>query len=86
MLRDWIEKIASDKNLRGEDFRVFLILLANAKQEQVEIAQTEIAQKLNIKQPRVSRAIGRLTSLGIINKKLIAGKLVGYEFLIKGSN
>ena len=81
MLRDWLEKIASDKNLRGEDYRVLLILLANTKQEEVEIAQTEIAQKLKIKQPRVSRAIGRLTSLEIINKKLIAGKLVGYKFL-----
>ncbi|MGK7934618.1 MAG: MarR family transcriptional regulator [Xenococcaceae cyanobacterium] len=65
---------------------MLLILLANAESEEVEIAQTEIAQKLDIKQSRVSRAIKRLTELRIINKKLIAGKLVGYKFLIEGKN
>ncbi len=86
MLQEWLEKIASEKKLRGEDYRVLLILLANAESEEVEIAQTEIAQKLDIKQSRVSRAIKRLTELRIINKKLIAGKLVGYKFLIEGKN
>ena len=59
MLRDWLEKIASDQNLRGEDFRVLLVLFANAEGKGVEIAQTEIAQKLDFKKPRVARAIGR---------------------------
>lgn len=83
MVRDWLLKIASERNLRGEDLRVFLILLANAEKEEVRIAQTEIAKSLNLKQSRVSRAIKRLVALEIISKKLIAGKLVGYRFLIE---
>ena len=38
MLRDWLEKIASEQNLRGEDFRLLLVLFANAEGEEVEIA------------------------------------------------
>ena len=85
MFRDWFRKIAKDKSLRGEDYRVLLILLASAESSSVEIAQTEIAESLEIKRTRVSRAIKRLTSLGIISKKFIAGKLVGYRFLIEES-
>lgn len=82
MLRNWLEKIAGEKKLRGEDYRVLLVLLAKADSDSVEISQTEIAKILNIERSRVSRAIKRLTSLGAIDKKLIAGKLVGYHFLI----
>ena len=83
MLRDWLNKAASEKNLRGEDLRVLLVLLANADSKEVLIAQAEIAKSLDFKQSRVSRAIKRLVSLNIIDRKMIAGKLVGYRFLIE---
>ena len=83
MFRDWLRKIAKDKGLRGEDYRVLLILLASTESNSVEITQIEIAQSLEIKRTRVSRAIKRLTENGVIKKKLIAGKLVGYRFLIE---
>ena len=86
MLKDWMRKIATHKHLRGEDYRVLLFLLSNADGSTVEISQAEIAQSLEFKQSRVSRAIKRLTELKIISKKFIAGKLVGYRFLIEEPN
>ena len=82
MIKNWLQRIACEKNLRGEDYKVLLILLAKADSQSVEISQTEIADLLKIKRSRVSRAIARLTSNGAIEKKLVAGKLVGYRFLV----
>ncbi len=46
----------------------------------------EIARSLEYKQPRVSRALKRLDEFKIIKKIFIAGKLVGYRFLIEEPN
>ncbi|MGK7937100.1 MAG: MarR family transcriptional regulator [Xenococcaceae cyanobacterium] len=86
MLKNWLRKIALDKNLRGEDYRVLLFLLSKADGETVEISQAEIASFLEYKQPRVSRALKRLDEFKIIKKIFIAGKLVGYRFLIEEPN
>ena len=83
MLQEWIRKIALDESLRGEDYRVLLFLLSKADGHTVEISQAEIARAFKFKPSRVSRAIKRLTELKIISKKLIAGKLVGYRFLVE---
>ena len=82
MIKNWLQRIACSKNLRVEDYKVLLILLAKADSQSVEISQTEIADLLKIKRSRVSRAIARLTSNGAIDKKLVAGKLVGYRFCV----
>lgn len=82
MLRNWLQRIAAQKDLRGEDYRVLLILLARADSQEVQVSQSEIAKTLSVKRSQVSRAIARLNSLGLIDKKIIAGKLVGYRFLI----
>ncbi|MDJ0634781.1 MAG: helix-turn-helix domain-containing protein [Xenococcaceae cyanobacterium MO_188.B29] len=86
MLKDWMRKVALNKNLRGEDYRVLLFLLSNADGTTVEISQAEIARSLEYKQPRVSRALKRLDEFKIIKKIFIAGKLVGYRFLIEEPN
>ncbi len=86
MLKDWIRKVALNKNLRGEDYRVLLFLLSNADGETVEISQAYLARSLKYKQPRVSRALKRLDEFKIIKKIFIAGKLIGYRFLIEGEN
>ena len=84
MIRNWLLEIASKKDLRGEDYRVLLVLLAKADSQEVQISQLEIAKTLSVKPSQVSRAIARLNSLGLIDKNLIAGKLIGYRFLIDG--
>ena len=85
MIRNWLLKIASKKDLRGEDYRVLLVLLAKADSQEVEISQVEIAKTLSVKRSQVSRAIKRLEALELIKKKTIAGKLVGYWFCVDGS-
>ena len=66
MFTDWLETIASSKQLSGEDFRVLLTLLANAEGFTVEIPQTEIAQKLDCK---------RLTSLALLRTSVLTALL-----------
>ncbi len=80
-LKDWLTAIASNKNLRGEDYKVMLLLLANVDYIITEISQAEIAQKLDMKLPNVCRAIKRLEKEKIIEKRQIGGKLCGYKFL-----
>ena len=86
MYRNWLETVASNKDLSGEDFRVLLTLLANAEGFSVEMPQTEIAQKLDLQTTHVSRSIKNLCSNGFIEKKKIGGKLVGYHFVVAKSN
>ena len=82
MIRDWLLEIARKKDLRREDYRVLLVLLAKADSQEVQISQVEIAKTLSIKRSQVSRAIKRLEVLKLIEKKTIADKLVGYRFFI----
>lgn len=86
MLKNWFRKIALNKNLRGEDYRVLLFLISNADGETIEISQAKIAKTLEFKQSRVSRAIKNLAEQKIISKIIIAEKLIGYRFLISESN
>ncbi len=86
MLKNWFRKIALNKNLRGEDYRVLLFLLSNTDSETIEISQSLIAKNLEFKQSRVSRALKNLSEQKIISKIIIAEKLIGYRFLISESN
>ncbi len=83
MYKDWLEKIASNRDLKWLDLRVLLILLANVRGTNVEISQAEIARKLGMENSHVSNCIKKLVENGIIQKKYIAGKLIGYKFLIE---
>ena len=85
MYKDWLLSIAANRSLQGADFRVLLTLMANTEVVTAEISQTEIAKILGIESCNVSRSIKKLIENGIIRKKLIAGKLVGYRFLIEES-
>ena len=82
MYTNWLETIASNKDLTGSDFRVLLTLLANAEGLKAEIRQAQIAQKLDLKASHVSRAISNLCNKGIIEKKTVAGKVVGYRLAV----
>ncbi len=82
--RAWLESIASNQNLKWTELRVFLILLGNlAYGTTVEISQIEIARQLNLTPGNVSRSIGKLCELEIIEKRYLAGKLVGYKLLVE---
>ncbi len=83
MYKDWLENIASNRNLKWLDLRVLLMLLANVQGTNVEISQATIARKLGMESSHVSSSIKKLVENGIIKKKYIAGKLVGYRFLIE---
>ncbi len=86
MYKDWLESIASNKDLKWVDLRVFLTLLANIQGATAEISQTEIAQTIDVDSSNVSRSIRKLIENGIIRKKSVAGKLIGYRFLIEEQN
>ena len=84
MYKDWLEAIATNRELKWTDLRVFLILLANIERDvTAEIAQTEIGEKLGIETSNVSRSIKKLTLNGAIERKMQMGKLVGYKFTIE---
>ena len=82
-MKDWLEAIAVNRELKWIDLRVLLVLLANVKDSSIEISQASIAQKLGVEASNVSRSIKKLKENRIIDQKLIAGKLVGYRFLIE---
>ena len=84
MYKDCLESIASNRELKWTDLRVFLLLLANIKEETtVEISQVEIAKKLGVESSHVCQAIKKLSDNKIINKKYIAGKLIGYQLILE---
>ena len=80
-LEEWLTAIASNENLRGEDYKVMFLLLANVDYVIAEISLAEIALKLNMKVPNVCRAIKRLEGEKIIEKRYTGKKLCGYKFL-----
>ncbi len=83
MYKDWLETIASNRDLKWLDLRVLLVLLANVQGTNVEISLAAIARKLGMENSHVSNCIKKLVENGIIEKKYIAGKLIGYKFLIE---
>lgn len=84
MYKDCLEAIASNRELKWTDLRVFLLLLANVKEgTTVEISQVEIARKLGVESSHVCQAIKKLSDNKIINKKYIAGKLIGYQLILE---
>ncbi|NJK50508.1 hypothetical protein HC931_22415, partial [Candidatus Gracilibacteria bacterium] len=47
--RSWLEAIAANRNLRGEDLRVLLVLLANTNNDCAQITPIEIANQLGLR-------------------------------------
>ena len=62
-----LELLATDKDLKGETYRVLLLLLSRLDFENwIQVTQTEISEKLEMKKPNVSKAISILEGKGII--------------------
>lgn len=74
------EKLALDKSLSGESFRVLMYLLSNLDFENyIIIQQVEIAEKLDMKRANVSRAIKQLTDKEILIKGPKLGRTYSYK-------
>ena len=62
-----LELLATDRDLKGEAYKVLLLLLSRLDFENwIQLSQTEIAEKLDMKKPNVSRAVSLLESKGIL--------------------
>ena len=83
MTSQWLEDIANNRELKGQDLRVLLVLIANIDYLNVDISQVEIGKKLKIKKQSVNKSIQKLQKLGLIEKRFLSGKLVGYTFTPK---
>ena len=75
-----LELLATDKELTGENYRVLLLLLSRLDFENwIQIAQSEIAEKLDMRKQNVSRAISLLES----KKILLRGPKVGRSYAFR---
>lgn len=75
-----LELLATDDDLKGEAYKVLLLLLARLDFENwIQITQKEIAEKLKMKLPNVSRAITLLEEKGII----LRGPKVGRSYAFR---
>lgn len=84
MHKNCLEEIASNRELKGRDLRVLLLLLAHIQEgTTTEISQVEMAKTLGVESSAVCNAIKKLCDNKIINKKYIAGKLVGYQLILE---
>jgi DNA-binding transcriptional ArsR family regulator len=75
-----LELLATDKDLTGENYRVLLLLLSRLDFENwIQITQSEIVEKLDMKKQNVSRAILLLEEKGI----LLRGPKVGRSYAFR---
>lgn len=75
-----LELLATDKDLKGETYRVLLLLLSRLDFENwIQVTQNEISEKLEMKKPNVSRAISVLEEKGII----LRGPKVGRSYAFR---
>ena len=76
-----LELLATDKDLKGETYRVLLILLSRLDFENwIQVTQTEISEKLEMKKPNVSKAISILEEKGIILRGPKIGRTYAFRF------
>ena len=75
-----LELLATDKDLKGEAYKVLLLLLSRLDFENwIQISQQEIADLLDMRKQNVSRAILLLESKGI----LLRGPKVGRSYAFR---
>lgn len=75
-----LELLATDKDLKGEAYKILLLLLSRLDFENwIQISQQEIADTLDMKKQNVSRSISLLESKGI----LLRGPKVGRSYAFR---
>lgn len=77
--------LAMDEELKGETYRVFFVILSQMDQEYFSSAvPTAIARILSISRQAASRAVVRLVERGIIQRRFLSDKLIGFDILVFG--
>ena len=76
-----LRRIATDRTIHEEAFRVYLLLLSSAEGSMSPFTPASIARTLNSYESSVKRAIRTLVGRGYLKKRYQSGKLVGYEIL-----
>jgi CRP-like cAMP-binding protein len=67
--QDAFVRLAADKTIKQEQMRVLLYLIGRLDFENwIHVPQVEIAEKLDIAAPHVSRAIAALTAKGLLSR------------------
>jgi len=67
MFQDFIIELSKDKEIKGEDFRVLLYLLANMDFENwIQVTQDTISKELQMRKTNISRALKKLKDKNII--------------------
>lgn len=79
-LTEWLLRIAKDREIRGEDLRVLLVLMAHADINTARVTQGEIARIVELTESNVSRSIRNLVKKEIVSKEISCGKVTGYRF------
>ena len=75
-----LELLATDKDLTGENYRVLLLLLSRLDFENwIQVTQSEITEKLQMKKQNVSRAISLLEKKKIILKGAKIGRSYAFR-------
>ncbi len=75
-----LELLATDKELTGENYRVLLLLLSRLDFENwIQITQSEIVERLDMKKQNVSRAMLLLREKGII----LRGPKIGRSYAFR---
>lgn len=68
------------KTLTGEQFKVLMMLLASLDYENfIQVAQADIAEKLEMQKTNISRSVKRLINLGVIIEGPKIGKSKSYR-------
>jgi len=76
----WLNRIAGNKEIKGNDLRVFLVLLGAADSyRNSEISQVEIAKILNVLPQQVNRSIQNLEKNGVIKRLQINRLTYGFK-------
>ena len=75
-----LELLASDRDLTKESLRVLMFLMARLDFENwIQVTQKEIAEKLDLKKPNISKAVSLLEEKGII----LRGPKVGRSYAFR---
>lgn len=86
-LKDWLSIfergsniLARDREITGEAFRIFHLLIANMDYEnRILLTQSEVGKELAIKQQNVNKAFKLLVSKGIIVEDRVYGRTKTYR-------
>ena len=80
ILQKALEELAIDDDLTGKTYKVLLVIMGRLDFENwIQISQTEIAEKLKMKLPHVSRAI----SLSIKKRIILRGPKLGRSYAFR---